>query len=142
MTESDVRPYLISGLSVSSACTWFALVCCNARLPMCTPSTSTCLQTKDVEVNFEQMFLNTVEGLEAGGANLQHVQFVSGEACCLYDELYKTCTAMMALIAAPLLSKRASLCNFCRYQMVRCMLRRHDYVPLIDAFRFGQVSHD
>jgi hypothetical protein len=31
-------------------------------------------------VNFEQMFLNTVEGLEAGGAKLQHVQFVSGEA--------------------------------------------------------------
>lgn len=48
---------------------------------------SPCLQTKDVEVNFEQMFLNTVEGLEAGSAKLQHVQFVSGEAGGLYDEV-------------------------------------------------------
>lgn len=36
------------------------------------------VQVKDVEVNFSQMFVNTVEGLEAGGAQLQHVHFVSG----------------------------------------------------------------
>ena len=40
------------------------------------PSTS--VQTKDVEVNFSQMFVNTVEGLEAAGARLEHVHFVSG----------------------------------------------------------------
>lgn len=28
------------------------------------------------------MFKNTVEGLEAGGAKLEHVQFVSGEESC------------------------------------------------------------
>jgi nucleoside-diphosphate-sugar epimerase len=33
---------------------------------------------RDVEVNFSQMFVNTVEGLEAGGAQLHHVHFVSG----------------------------------------------------------------
>ena len=54
-----------------------------ARLRVCDTCATVfmCLQTKDVEVNFRQMFLNTVEGLEAGGAKLQHVQFVSGEAC-------------------------------------------------------------
>ena len=42
-------------------------------------------------MNFEQMFLNTVEGLEAGGAKLQHVQFVSGEAGSLDHVLHKAC---------------------------------------------------
>ena len=100
-----------------------------------------CLQTKDVEVNFEQMFLNTVEGLEAGGAKLQHVQFVSGEACCLYDGLYKTCTAMMALIAAPLLSECTLVCNICRDQMVRCMTCNLMHAPLVAACGSVHMSH-
>lgn len=41
------------------------------------------VQVKDVEVNFSQMFVNTVEGLEAGGAQLQHVHFVSGTLNCV-----------------------------------------------------------
>ena len=102
-----------------------------------------CLQTKDVEVNFEQMFLNTVEGLEAGGAKLQHVQFVSGEACDLYDELCKACTLMTAFIdLSPLLSQRALVCPFCRYQMVRCTLCHLNYAPLVDACGMGPVSQD
>ena len=58
-------------------------------------------QTRDVEVNYEQMFLNTVEGLEAGGAKLQHVQFVSGEACDMCSPmLHKACTLMMPVTSA------------------------------------------
>ena len=34
-------------------------------------------QVKDVEVN-HGMFVNTIEGLEAAGAHLQHVHFLSG----------------------------------------------------------------
>jgi hypothetical protein len=55
-------------------------------------------------VNFEQMFLNTVEGLEAGGAKLQHVQFVSGKACSTHISLHKSCLFVMARSATLLSS--------------------------------------
>jgi hypothetical protein len=92
-------------------------------------------------VNFEQMFLNTVEGLEAGGAKLQHVQFVSGEACNMRDVLRVACTSMKALISASQFVKPSLLCNVCRYQMVRCMTCDHHCAPLLDARGFGQVSY-
>lgn len=60
---------------------------CNAGLKGPTPQAENCsvfaVQVKDVEVNFSQMFVNTVEGLEAGGAQLQHVHFVSGTLNCV-----------------------------------------------------------
>ena len=63
-------------------------------------------------MNFEQMFLNTVEGLEAGGAKLQHVQFVSGEACSTHINLHKSFPLVMARSAtllARLLGHDASM---------------------------------
>jgi hypothetical protein len=120
MTESDVRSY---AWDIPLLCSPWAfpapLVVQHVDVLRTMYHMLLFLQTKDVEVNFSQMFLNTVEGLEAGGAKLQHVQFVSGEACRLHTDAHTQYRCLGLPPCSPrLLMIQLMLCKICRWQMV------------------------